>query len=157
MTWRATALLVGLLPIVFHAQAPARPANLVLRGGKIVTLADSRPVVEALAFSGVIIVAIGPNDEIQRHVGPSTRVIDLKGALATPGLIDAHAHFTGVGDAARNLKLGTARNWDDIVRMVGDAAKTARPGDWILGRGWHQEKWSPAPAQALEGFPVHEA
>jgi len=84
-------------------------------------------------------------------------VIDLKGALAVPGLIDAHAHFTGVGDAARNLKLGTAKNWDDIVRMVADAAKSARPGEWILGRGWHQEKWSPAPAVTVEGFPLHEA
>ena len=58
----------------------------------------------------------------------------------TPGFIDAHVHFTGVGEAARNLKLSTARNWDDIVRMVAEAAKKARPGEWILGRGWHQEK-----------------
>src|SRR4029453_5648366 len=92
-----------------------------------------------------------------RLVGPTTRVIDLKGALAIPGLIDAHAHFTGVGEAARNLKLGTARNWDDIVRMVGEAAKTAKPGEWILGRGWHQEKWSAVPSPNVEGFPQHDA
>ncbi len=151
------AVALGSLSVVLHAQAPVRSADLVLRGGKIVTVDDTRPVVEALAVSGDTIVAIGPNDEIQRHVGPATRVIDLKGGLAIPGLIDAHAHFTGVGDAARNLKLGTAKTWDDIVRMVGDAAKTARPGEWILGRGWHQEKWSPAPAQTIEGFPLHEA
>jgi len=139
------------------AQAPARNADLVLRGGKIVTVDDTRPVVEAIAVTGDTIVAIGPNAEIQRLVGPATRVIDLKGALAIPGLIDAHAHFTGVGEAARNLKLGTAKSWDDIVRMVGDAAKTARPGEWILGRGWHQEKWTPAPSPNVEGFPLHEA
>ena len=62
-----------------------------------------------------------------------------------PGFIDAHVHFTGVGEAARNLKLGTAKNWDEIVRMVGDAAKKAKPGEWIIGRGWHQEKWSEVP------------
>ena len=66
-------------------------------------------------------------------------------------------HFTGVGEAARNLKLSTAKNWDDIVRMVADAAKTARPGEWILGRGWHQEKWSEVPSPNVEGFPLHEA
>jgi predicted amidohydrolase YtcJ len=146
--------LVGVVPA---AQAPARSADLVLRGGKIVTVDETRPVVEAIAVTGDTIVAIGPDAEIQRLVGSSTRVIDLKGALAIPGLIDAHAHFTGVGEAARNLKLGTARNWDDIVRMVGDAAKTARPGEWILGRGWHQEKWTPAPTLTVEGFPLHEA
>ena len=66
-------------------------------------------------------------------------------------------HFTGVGEAARNLKLGTAKNWDEIVRMVGDAAKKAKPGEWIIGRGWHQEKWSEVPTANVEGFPVHDA
>ena len=103
------------------------------------------------------IVAVGPDAEIQPYIGAATRVIDLKGALAIPGFIDAHVHFTGVGQAARNLKLGTAKNWDDIVRMVGDAAKKARPGEWILGRGWHQEKWTPGPSPNVEGFPFHDA
>src|SRR5262245_61122318 len=151
--------LLALLTVSPSAQpptAPARAADLVLRNGKIVTVDETRPVAEAIAVNGDTITAVGPNTEIQRLIGPSTRVIDLKGALAIPGLIDAHAHFTGVGEAARNLKLGTAKNWDDIVRMVGEAAKTARPGEWILGRGWHQEKWNPVPTPNVEGFPLHE-
>jgi len=136
---------------------PIRPADLVLRGGKVVTVDEARPEAEALAVAGDAIVAIGSNEDIQRYVGPATRVIDLRGALATPGFIDAHAHFTGVGEAARNLKLATAKNWDEIVRMVAEAAKTARPGEWILGRGWHQEKWSEVPSPNVEGFPLHEA
>jgi predicted amidohydrolase YtcJ len=133
------------------------PADLVLRGGKIVTVDDARPEAEALAAAGDTIVAVGSNQDIQRYIGPRTRVIDLKGAVAVPGLIDAHLHFTGVGEAARNLKLATARNFDDIVRMVGEAAKKAKPGEWILGRGWHQEKWSPPPSPNVEGFPLHDA
>jgi len=141
------------------AQPPAavRPADLVLRNGKIVTVDEGRPVAEALAVSGDTIVFVGPNQEIQRYIGPATRVIDLRGGLATPGFIDAHAHFTGVGEAARNLKLATARNWDDVVRMVGNAAKKAKPGEWIIGRGWHQEKWSAVPSPNVEGFPLHDA
>jgi predicted amidohydrolase YtcJ len=154
-TWPAAARMRA------HAAAPqqaaSRPADLVLRGGKIVTVDDTRPAAEALAVSGTAIAAIGTNAEIQRYIGPSTRVVDLKGALAVPGFIDAHAHFTGVGEAARNLKLATAKNWDDIVRMVAEAAKTAKPGEWILGRGWHQEKWSEVPSPNVEGFPLHEA
>src|SRR5581483_6485476 len=142
-----------------HAQArpAAAPADLVLRNGKIVTVDAARPEAQALAAAGDTIVAVGSNEEIQPFIGPRTKVIDLHGALATPGLIDAHAHFTGVGEAARNLKLATAADWDDIVRMVGEAAKKAKPGDWILGRGWHQEKWSHPPSPNVEGFPLHEA
>jgi predicted amidohydrolase YtcJ len=137
--------------------AAPQAATLVLRGGKIVTVDDGRPEAQAMAVRGDTIVALGSNQEIQPYVGAGTRVIDLKGALAIPGLIDAHVHFTGVGEAARNLKLGTAKNWDEIVRMVGDAAKKAKPGEWIIGRGWHQEKWSEVPTANVEGFPVHDA
>src|SRR4051812_9650341 len=138
-------------------QQPAAPADLVLRGGKIVTVDDARPEAQALAARGDTIVALGSDQDIQRYIGANTKVIDLQGALATPGFIDAHVHFTGVGEAARNLKLSTARNWDDIVRMVAEAAKTARPGEWILGCGWHQEKWSEVPSPNVEGFPLHDA
>ena len=140
-----------------QTRTAVRPADLVLRGGTIVTVDEARPVAEAIAVSGDTIVAVGPDSQIQPYVGPATRVIDLKGALAVPGLIDAHVHFTGVGQAARNLKLATAKNWDDIVRMVGDAAKKVKPGEWILGRGWHQEKWTPGPSPNVEGFPLHDA
>jgi predicted amidohydrolase YtcJ len=140
------------------AQPPAaRPADLVLRSGKIVTVDQARPEAQALAVNGDTIVALGSNQEIQPLVGPTTRVIDLKGALAVPGFIDAHVHFTGVGEAAQNLKLGTAKTWDEIVRMVADAAKKAKPGEWIIGRGWHQEKWSEVPTANVEGFPLHDA
>ncbi|MBZ5556201.1 MAG: amidohydrolase [Acidobacteriia bacterium] len=139
------------------AQTAVRPADLVLRGGKIVTVDDRRPDAQAIAIGGDTIVALGSNQDIQRYVGPATRVIELNGALATPGFIDAHAHFTGVGEAARNLKLSTATDWNDIVRMVAEAAQKAKPGEWILGRGWHQEKWSEVPSPNVEGFPLHEA
>ena len=137
--------------------AAAAPADFVLRGGRIVTVDAARPEAEALAAAGGTIVAVGSNQDVQRYIGPRTRVIDLGGALAVPGFIDAHVHFTGVGEAARNLKLGTPRTFDDIVGMVGEAAKKARPGEWILGRGWHQEKWSAPPSPNVEGFPVHDA
>ena len=136
------------------AQTAVAPADLVLRGGKIVTVDDARPEAQAMAVRGDTIVALGSDQEIQPYVGPSTQVIDLQGALATPGFIDAHVHFTGVGEAARNLKLSTAKNWDDIVRMVAEAAKTAKPGEWILGRGWHQEKWSEVPVAQRRRLPA---
>jgi hypothetical protein len=153
----ALAALVVLATAAGRAQAPARPADLVLRGGKIVTVDEATPSAQALAVSGDTIVAVGTDAEMQKYVGASTKVIDLKGALAVPGLIDAHVHFTGVGEAARNLKLANVKSWAEIVQMVGDAAKKARPGEWILGHGWHQEKWSETPSPNVDGFPLHDA
>ena len=139
-----------------RAQGTTKPADLVLTNGKIVTVDDAKPEAQAIAIGGDTIVAVGSSEEIRRYIGPATKTIDLQGALAIPGLIDGHAHFTGVGQAAMNLKLGTAKEWDDIVRMVGEAAKKAKPGEWIIGRGWHQEKWGHRPEPQVEGFPVHD-
>ena len=86
-----------------------------------------------------------PAPSSRRYVGAATRVIDLQGQLAIPGFIEGHGHFTGVGEAQLELNLTKATSWDEIVAMVAEAAKTAKPGEWIVGRGWHQEKWTVAP------------
>ena len=109
---------------------------------------------QAVAVRGDRIVELGTRDAIQRYVGPSTEVIDAGGRLVIPGLIESHGHFTGVGEAQLVLKLATAKTWDDILAMVENAAKTAKPGQWIYGRGWHQEKWTAPPTPNVEGFPT---
>jgi predicted amidohydrolase YtcJ len=130
---------------------------MVLLNGKIVTVEESQPQAEALAIGGSRITALGTSAEIKRHIGPNTRVIDLTGRLVVPGFVEGHGHFTGVGLARLNLNLMSARTWDEIVRMVEQAAKSARPGQWIYGRGWHQEKWDVKPSPEVEGFPTHES
>lgn len=134
--------------------APA-PASLVLRSGRVITVDPDRPAARAIAIVGDRIVAVGSDAEIARHVGPSTRVIDLGGLTAIPGFIEGHGHFTGIGDAMQILDLTAVRNWDEVVDMVAAAVRTARPGEWIRGRGWHQEKWNARPADHVEGFPTH--
>jgi predicted amidohydrolase YtcJ len=133
------------------------PADLVLRNGRFVTMDDAHPEARAVAIRGDVIVAVGAEEDIAPHIGPATRVIDLAGRLATPGFIEGHGHFTGVGQARMNLRLADLKNWDEIVAVVADAARKAKPGDWIVGRGWHQEKWDTAPSPAVEGFPTHQA
>jgi predicted amidohydrolase YtcJ len=138
-----------------RAAATAAPADLVLLDGRIATVDEARPEAQALAVVGDRIVAVGTTDEIRRHVGPNTRVIDLQGRFAMPGFIEGHGHFMGLGQALTVLDLATPRNWDEIVALVADAARRAEPGDWILGRGWHQEKWEPRPANTVDGVPLH--
>lgn len=132
-------------------------ADLVVWGGRIATVDAKNPEAEAIAITGDRIVALGKRAEIGQRVGPATRVIELGGALAVPGLIDAHAHFLGIGDAAIQLDLSKPRNFDEIVELVRAAAAKAQPGEWIRGRGWHQDKWDKRPARTVAGFPVHDA
>jgi predicted amidohydrolase YtcJ len=138
-------------------QAPAEPATLVLTNGTIVTVEDGAPKAQAMAVRGDRIVALGTSSEIKRHVGPDTEVIDLEGQLVIPGFVEGHGHFTGVGQAQLNLKLMKTKTWDEVVAMVAEAVKKAKPGQWIYGRGWHQEKWKPKPEPNVEGFPMHDA
>jgi len=133
------------------------PADLVLRGGKVVTVDAALPVAEALAIRGDTLVAVGSNEEIAAFIGAETRVIDLAGALAVPGLIEGHGHFMGLGQSRMILDLTVAKNWDEIVEMVADAVQEAEPGVWIQGRGWHQEKWDEVPEGAVEGNPTHQS
>ena len=148
----------GLLLLLVATGCAGRPepAELVLFNGKIVTVDPDRPEAGALAVSGGRIVAVGADDEILRYRGPETRVIDLEGRLAIPGFIEGHAHFSGLGRSLMNVDLRGARTWDEAVARVAAAVADAAPGEWIVGRGWHQEKWDAPPSPSVEGYPTHE-
>ena len=152
---RTTLASLAFLALACSSKPKAEPATLVLNQGRIVTVDDRKPEAQALAARGDTIVAIGTNEEIAAYVGPQTRVVDLRGRLAIPGFIDGHGHFTGVGEARIVLNLTKVKNWDDVVAMVKEAAQKAKPGEWILGRGWHQDKWDRKPQPTVEGFPTH--
>ena len=165
MSKRATSIAATVAALVASAtaavtmsvgQQPARPpADLVLLNAKVVTLEDSRPEAEAVAVVGDRIADVGSTADIKRHVGPNTQVIDLKGQLVIPGFIEGHGHFGGVGEAQLNLNLMNVKSWDQIVAMVEQEVKKSKPGQWIIGRGWHQEKWTSPPQPNVEGFPTH--
>ncbi len=130
-------------------------ADLVLTGGRVVTVDDALPEAEALAVTGYTITAVGTNEEIAGYVGPSTEVVELDGRLVIPGFIEGHGHYMSLGRSKMILDLTTATSWDDIVQMVGEAASRAAPGEWVTGRGWHQEKWTSTPEPNVDGVPLH--
>jgi predicted amidohydrolase YtcJ len=117
---------------------------------------DANPVVEAVAVTGGKIVYAGDLKNISKYEGENTEVIDLNGKTMTPGFIEGHGHFFGVGYFELDLDLMKARNYDEIVEMVRIAAEKAQPGQWILGRGWHQDKWDTLPSSMVQGFQTHE-
>jgi len=153
---RGFGVLLAVLALGTLAAVPeGERADLVLKNGRVLTMDPARPVASALAIAGDRVVAVGSDAEIDRFRGEGTRVIDLAGKTAMPGFIDGHAHFVGIGDARIALDLRGAASWDEVVARVAAAARKARPGEWILGRGWHQKEWAAPPSPNVEGFPLH--
>jgi len=131
------------------------PAALVLINGIIATVEDDNPTAEAVAVKDGKIFAVGSTSEIEKYVGDSTQVIDLKGKFVMPGFNDSHAHFLGLGNSKQILDLREAKNWDEVIEIVAKATETTKPGEWIIGRGWHQEKFNPKPIPNVNGYPIH--
>jgi predicted amidohydrolase YtcJ len=151
-------LIIALFIVNRRVRQTEAPADLILVNGKIVTVDDRVPSATWLAVRGDRIAALGADPKaFNRYVGEGTEIVDLGGALTIPGIIESHGHFTGLGQSKTVLDLTKARSWDDIVAMVAAAVAEAKPGDWILGRGWHQEKWDRAPEPHIDGLPVHGA
>jgi predicted amidohydrolase YtcJ len=132
-------------------------ADLMLTHAVVHTVDPVRPRAEAVAIRGGRIVAVGSDEEIARLRGPATRVLDLAGRTVVPGFYDAHAHLLGMGFARLDVDLEGTRSYDEVVARVAGAVKTRSPGEWIRGRGWHEEKWSVPPPGAVRGFPTQEA
>ncbi len=147
-------LLLVLLPLAGLTYAQPQVADMVLMGGNIYTVDASQPTAEAIAISKRRILAVGSNQLIRKFVGDETKVIDLEGQFAMPGFIEGHAHFVGLGEAMMMLNLHQADTWGDIVLQVEEAAKTTPPGEWIVGRGWHQSKWDSPPTPNINGYPT---
>jgi len=152
----ACLALAGALPAC-RPSAPIPSADLVLRGGRVVTVDPALPEAEAIAIEGHRIAAVGSNGEIDARIGPGTRVIELEGRLAIPGFIEGHGHFMDLGRSKAILDLRGAASWDEIVEQVREAARAAPPGAWIFGSGWHQEKWAQPPRPSVDGLPLHHA
>ena len=64
-------------------------------------------------------------------------------------------HFLGLGEALQNLDLSDCQSWAEVIELVKDAARLQPDGTWIVGRGWHQSKWTSLPTESVEGYPVH--
>src|SRR5438874_663276 len=121
------------------ASSPGRPspvADLLLRGGTVFVAGSERST--AVAVRGDRIAALG--EDAERTAGPTTRVVDLRGRLVTPGINDAHCHLGDGGLSMLEVDLRGASSLREIESRVRAAAEKAAPGEWITGRGWDQTR-----------------
>ena len=136
--------------------AQPETCDLALVNGTIATVDAKHPHAQALAVRGDKVIAVGTNEEIRPCIGPSTCVLDISGKFAMPGFIDGHAHLLFLGRSKMDLDLTKARNWDEIISMIQEKVRKTGRGEWIVGSGWHQEKWNKTVSPEIEGYPTDD-
>lgn len=146
-TLRAFAFLATAVTV--RAQAPAT-ADLILVNGRIYTVDDTRPVVDALVVGGGKVLFAGNRVGAMALKGAATKVVDLGGRTVIPGMVDAHGHVAGLGDALHIVDLTGTHSYDEVVARVAARARQVPKGQWVLGRGWDQNDWGDT------RFPTHD-
>jgi len=140
--------MAALAPAALGAQ---NSADLVLTNGRIYTVDNARPVASAMAVRGNRILFVGSDAEARALARSSATMIDLHGATVLPGFTDAHAHLLGLGTTLQRVNLAGSTSYEDVVARVREWAKNVPSGQWILGRGWDQNRWP------HKEFPTHDA
>ena len=131
--------------------AQQQPADLVVTNGRIYTADGARPVVDAMAIRGGRVVFVGDRAGARALTGANTRTLDLQGRTVIPGMTDAHAHVTGLGQSLLNVDLVGTTSYAQVIARVVERARNTPKGEWIIGRGWDQNDWGDT------RWPTHEA
>ena len=145
------AMVAGLLAL------PALAQTTVLSAARIHTMDTARPLAQAMAYdaSGKILAVGDTGDLLARY--PQARRLDLGKATVVPGLIDAHAHVSGLGFAMMDADLVDTRDKAEILERLRAKAAALKPGEWLIGRGWDQNDWPeksfPSAADLDAAFP----
>ncbi len=148
---------MGLLCLTALAVAHTTLATTVLNNATIYTSDEANPQAEAMAYAdNGQILAVGTADEISQ-LFPDATQIDAGGATVVPGLIDAHGHVLGLGQALMRVDLRGTSSKDEVVKRMQDFAADLPPGQWLLGRGWDQNDWPeksfPSASDLDQAFP----
>jgi predicted amidohydrolase YtcJ len=143
IAFRVSRAAIGwlLATLLGTAAARAQTPDLILIHGKILTVDAKDSIVEAVAIAKGKIIAVGTTAEIQRMAGPATRIADLHGLTATPGLIDTHGHFADGGvDEMYHVVLSDVARVSEALDQIRGKVATLKPGEWLVGAGWDEGK-----------------
>src|SRR5205085_10167383 len=130
---------LALLLTLLASPALAQPADLVLRGGHVITVDKDWRVARAVAIKDGRFLAVGDDAAVAAHIGPNAQVIELGGKTVVPGLIDSHLHqlFAALNGPAVQL-LG-AKTIADVQAAIGERVARTEPGKWVMASsGWHE-------------------
>ena len=134
-----TLFCLCLILLLFSSCRFKRHADKIFYNGKIYLMDNNFNSAEAFAISKGIIKEVGSDEDILSEFD-SPEKIDLKGAIAFPGFIDAHCHFYGYATDLLKCDLYGTASFEDVLSRVSAYVKNNK-FDWILGRGWDQNDW----------------
>jgi predicted amidohydrolase YtcJ len=137
-------LAITLAFAAFALPVAAQSPDTALVNGKIITLDERSTIAEALAVRDGAIIAVGRSADIRGLAGPATRIIDLGGRTVIPGLIDSHMHAIRAAlFYATEVNLIGAHSIAEAMERIAAAARTARPGQWIIvAGGWTEQQFA---------------
>jgi predicted amidohydrolase YtcJ len=138
------AILAAAGQLFMQTKRPAIDATTFYLHGRIYTNDPKHPWAEAMAIRDEKILCIGTISQIMLDCGgaESNDVVQLKGMFVVPGFNDAHTHLGGAARDKLNLALNDAASVEDVLKLVKTDAGKHKPGEWILGSGWDQSRWS---------------
>jgi predicted amidohydrolase YtcJ len=116
-------------------------ADLVLRNANVLTMNPLEQYAEAIAIKDEKIVAKGTDGQIKTWVGKQTKVMNLDGKMVVPGFIDTHVHMRGFGRYLTEMNLRNIDSISNMQQLLRERVQKTPEGEWILGRGWDQEKF----------------
>ena len=132
-------------------------ATLILYHGQILTMDSTFRVVQAIAIQGNKILEVGSSSDItQKYYHEQCEMIDLQGKFAMPGLIEGHGHYLSMGKSLYELDLLHTASWSEVLDSVQNKVQNTPKGEWIFGRGWHQEKWNDSLLYTVQGYPTNK-
>lgn len=117
-------------------------AEWIFTGGPVLSGHVGWRPAEAVAVAGGKVIAFGSRAEVMQTQGPSTRVVDLAGRALLPGLTDAHLHILGYAITLDKLAVAGMESIEAVKRAVADQVAARAEGDWVVGRGWDQDRWT---------------
>ncbi len=122
------AILLLLVPSTVLAR---EPAELVIHSGRIVTVDAEFRTVEAMAVRNGRIMAVGSKEDIDDFIQPGTHVIDLKGRMVLPGLIDSHSHPVSASQFEADHEIPTFETISEVLAYVRERTRVVPKGEWI--------------------------
>jgi len=147
--------LVSIVLLIFIRCKPDSGADMIIVNANIYAVDTVYQSSTAMAIKDGLIVKIGSEDEILKMADDQTEKINAGGKFVMPGFIEGHGHYSGLGYSLINLNFLDSKSWESIVKAVAKKTAEVKPGEWIIGRGWHQEKWDSIPKQNIYNYPFH--
>jgi len=146
---------VAALPGIAQNAPPPRFADLVIRGGKVITVDPSDRIATAVGVVGDRIALVAGAGELNTWIGPNTKVIDLNGRVLLPGFIDAHSHVLGLAESEHlkvPIQIPPRKDVAAILAALKQKQGQLAPGSWLFGQGTYYQPM-PSREQLDDTFP----